>query len=576
MSDMNTHMLMQIGLGLIIMISLSCRGENIGEHTPEAEQTTISETEEASGAIPANTDRFLEIEENTDDGPLPGAIAQYTDLVESNSGMIQGEREGGLRIFRGIPFAEPPIGNNRLRAPTPKAHWDGVLNADVFGSNCIQQRVPGITKETDEDCLYLNVFSPAVSSDDGLKPIMIWLYGGAFLLGGANWDVYEPSQLAFSQDVVVANLNYRIGALGFMALPELKSESEVGTTGNYGLLDQLMAIRWIKENAKAFGGDPDNITVFGESAGAISLCALMASPLAEGLFTKAILQSGNCDLFPMLDGDDDNINRNVIPTPYDLGESYARKIGCDGADIVSCLRQLPADDFRVSATQAFIGDFQDLDLFWPAVDGYVLDVHPRSEVGKARLYEYDMILGSNADEGIVFTATDWITTNGRLRDVFEKYYDDEDLIDALMDIYGFPNFGLPKFGWENFFADFMFNCPIYLAAHEGPNRFYYYMTEGPRRTSSWRGPTHGADLFYVFQNFYEPFIGGSEEDYARSGVIQDLWASFARRGRPESNDVIWPQMPINEEWLEFGDTVEIKRAFREGRCEQLQALGILK
>lgn len=212
-----------------------------------------------------------------------------------DSGPINGVQEGGVWVYKGIPYAAPPVGELRWKEPQPAEPWKEVRPCTEFGPACPQPSSDDqggfmAVGETSEDCLYLNVWSPAETPGERL-PVMVWIHGGAFRTGAGSQAVYDGVNLA-EKDVVVVTINYRLGPLGFFAHPLLTEESPNGSSGNYGLLDQVAALEWVERNIASFGGDPDNVTVFGESAGAMSICDLMASPLAEGLFDRAIVQSG--------------------------------------------------------------------------------------------------------------------------------------------------------------------------------------------------------------------------------------------------------------------------------------------
>ena len=202
-------------------------------------------------------------------------------------GLLKGTIEDGMTIYRGVPFAAPPVGDLRWRAPQPAANWQGVRPADKFAPQCVQG-IPGIT--TSEDCLYLNVWTPAKTASARI-PVLVWIYGGGFSVGGTAVPTYSGEKLA-QKGVVLVSIAYRLGALGFLAHPELSAESPQHVSGNYGLLDMIAGLQWIKKNIAAFGGDPERVTIFGESAGGIAVSQLCASPLAKGLFEGAISESG--------------------------------------------------------------------------------------------------------------------------------------------------------------------------------------------------------------------------------------------------------------------------------------------
>ena len=216
------------------------------------------------------------------------AAANTTAKVEQ--GLLQGTVEEGLTVYRGIPFAAPPSGELRWRSPRPAAPWEGVRHADKFAPECVQRSRAGESPSMSEDCLYLNVWTPAKSPSDRI-PVLVWIYGGGFNAGATSVPTYSGEVLA-RKGVVLVSIAYRVGALGFLAHPELSAESPEHVSGNYGLLDMIAGLQWIKKNIAAFGGDPDKVTIFGESAGGIAVSMLCASPLAKGLFEGAISESG--------------------------------------------------------------------------------------------------------------------------------------------------------------------------------------------------------------------------------------------------------------------------------------------
>jgi len=224
-------------------------------------------------------------------GVPAASAASRSPVVVTETGPVRGIATGTMQEFRGIPYAEAPVGDLRWRPPQEPARWTGVLDATAFSPHCPQAATPYGTPSTTEDCLFLNVFTPDKTNEGRphLLPVMFWIHGGGLVVGES--DGYDPSPLV-AQGVVVVTINYRLGELGFLAHPALAAESPTGASGNYGLMDQQAALRWVQRNIRAFGGDPDNVTIFGQSAGALSVHSQLASPLAAGLFHKAIVESG--------------------------------------------------------------------------------------------------------------------------------------------------------------------------------------------------------------------------------------------------------------------------------------------
>src|SRR3954471_190219 len=254
-------------------------------------------------------------------------------IVDTTAGRLQGVEEDGLAVFKGIPFAAPPVGPLRWRPPQPVQRWDGVRPATEYGPWAPQPPpgqgggIGGEDAGQDEDCLTLNVWTPA-AGDDGKRPVMVWIHGGGFTTGSGAGVLYRGGHLAARGDVVVVSINYRLGALGFAAHPALK-DPETGICGNWGMLDQVAALRWVQENIGGFGGDPGNVTIFGESAGGMSVSTLLGMPMAKGLFAKAIAQSGG-----------------PVGVLFDAGsqvaEQLAEALGRSAAEVAE-LRDVPVD-----------------------------------------------------------------------------------------------------------------------------------------------------------------------------------------------------------------------------------------
>lgn len=326
------------------------------------------------------------------------ARKEPTPPVQTQAGKITGLYEEDERVtkpiavFKGIPYAQPPVGPLRWKPPRPLVPWDGVRKADAFGPAPIQLQADielfmdaliegqgwgwfkrNLVKlllhfapepEQSEDCLYLNIRSPALDPD-ALLPVMVWIHGGDHQDGSAG-DIFYDSNALSQRGVVVVSINYRLGLMGFLAHPRLSRESEHAVSGNYGTLDQIAALRWVQENVRAFGGDPDNVTIFGESAGGESVAHMMTSPLAQGLFHKAIMQS------PANGGQMRHLRRPFLAyrAGEDVGQTFADHFVPRGEDQLARLRRLPAEELYSLARK------RQFHVFYPLIDGYVLEKSP--------------------------------------------------------------------------------------------------------------------------------------------------------------------------------------------------------
>ncbi|MFN0148272.1 MAG: carboxylesterase/lipase family protein, partial [Dehalococcoidia bacterium] len=314
-------------------------------------------------------------------------------IVSTTAGHLRGAAEGALHVFRGIPFAKPPVGDLRFRAPQPPEPWTGVRDALAFRPAALQVASPvgaALAMDidaTDEDCLYLNVWTP---SPEGRRPVMVWVHGGAFVIGSGSQPLYDGSGLAARGDVVVVTLNYRLGLFGFLHGKTLCGDA-LDSTGNEAILDQVAALRWVRDEIAAFGGDPDNVTVFGESAGAISVAALLGMPAARGLFQKAILESGSA---------------NLVATATAASETAAKILAHFGLEPAEAhrLRAIPAADLleaQTAVTPRTSGV-----AYGPVIDGDVLPRSPFDAVAAGETRGVALLGGTTMDELKLFAFMD--------------------------------------------------------------------------------------------------------------------------------------------------------------------------
>src|SRR5450759_5998537 len=313
-------------------------------------------------------------------------VAQHRAPVGVEHGLVEGTSEDGLTVYRGIPFAAPPVGDLRWRAPQPAAKCEGMRQATKFVPSPIQgtRNGPGMS----EDCLYLNVWTPAKSTNDHI-PVLVWIYGGGFSAGATSDPNYSGEKLA-KKGVVLVSIAYRVGQLGFLAHPKLSAESPNHVSGNYALLEMIAGLQWVQKNVAAFGGDPDKVTIFGESAGGIAVSMLCASPLAKGLFHDAISQSGG-SFGPPRPTTFPGENMKRLPDAERAGEAYAKSVGVSS---IAELRKIAPDKLPAE---------RGLGMSWPIIDGRVIpdDQYKLYEAGKYN--DLPILIGYNSDEGASFS-----------------------------------------------------------------------------------------------------------------------------------------------------------------------------
>ncbi len=520
---------------------------------------------------------------------LPLAASASPGLAETTEGPVQGVPFGatGVWAFRGIPFAAPPVGDLRFARPEPPAPRVGTLDASAFGPSCPQiliqtsaSCVPGGVvgqKGGSEDCLTLNVYTPATTwPPEPTRPVMVFIHGGGLTTGCAR-NLYDST--AFADDgVVLVTIQYRLGVLGFFATGEIESEDPHGSAGNQGILDQVAALEWVRANAAAFGGDPSRVTVFGESAGGVSVCTLLASPTSDGLFERAIIESGGCPAVPLRT----TPGTSVTETAIGSGESTSAALGCatPGDDRLSCLRATSVD--AVLEVQRTISGSLGIGGFSPTIDGHVLLERPRVVFPLGAADGRDVVIGSNRDEMTILlgTATQQAAAanyEATVRTILG------DLADPLLAIYpppASPADNLQQF--RTLTGELLFNCPtldIAGALHEGgsTSRVYHFTQQpfSPIPFVQGLGVFHALELFYVFDRLpllASIFITPGPGDVSLAATMQAAWASFAAQGDPSTTPA-WPAFDPSqpERHYEFkaGLANPVTEVFRAGRCAQL-------
>ena len=506
----------------------------VGKTLEEAKRIPL---DAVSGATFTSSALIKNIQLGLEDGgeSQKNAPKVLTD-VKVKQGKVHGVVEKGLGTFKAIPFAEAPVGELRWKAPVPKKKWDGVLNATQFGGMPPQQtrRWPGAPEpNVTEDCLYLNIQTPAATAKEKL-PVLVWIHGGGFITGDANSNDGEKFA---KQGIVYVSLSYRTGALGFLSLPELSTENPQYISGNYGLLDMIEGLKWVKENISAFGGDPSKVTIMGESAGAIAVSMLCASPLAKGLFRGAISESGG-SFCPVDAVRIDNNGIRDMKGSEDYGLAWMERIG---ASSLEELRSMSWEELIKDAQSGGVGGF------WPCVDGYVLpdDQYKMYEAGNYN--DVNVLIGTNSDEGAMFCRpTELAKYQADIRAEYGPFADrmlelypaasDEETYGALSDIFRETAFAWPTWAWAT------------LQHKTGKGRVYLYyfdqfdpdhpMFGGPNAPKP-RGANHASEMQYVFASPWgRPFQGG---DQVVSDAMNHYWANFVKTGDPNGEGLdAWP------------------------------------
>ena len=459
--------------------------------------------------------------------PWMSAIANITAKVEQ--GLLQGTVEEGLTVYRGIPFAAPPSGELRWRPPRPAATWEGVRHADKFAPECVQRSRAGESPAMSEDCLYLNVWTPAKSPSDRI-PVLVWIYGGGFNAGATSVPTYRGEVLA-NKGVVLVSIAYRVGTLGFLAHPELSAELPQHVSGNYGLLDMIAGLQWIKKNIAAFGGDPDKVTIFGESAGGIAVSMLCASPLAKGLFEGAISESGGSFGPPRpagLPGE----NMRLLAVAERNGTQFATTAG---ATSIEELRKMPAEKL-LAATRG---------LAWPIIDGWVIPSDQYTLYEKKQFNDTPILIGYNSDEGASFSHD---RTSREYIDGVRKRYGS--FADQLLKAYPAGETTVPKSA-RDLARDSAFGWHTWIWARMESTRgrskvFYYYFDQHPDYAAdsphAGHGSPHGREVPYVFGHLqYLENEQPTAADHVISDAMVTYWTNFAKYGDPNGKGVpSWP------------------------------------
>jgi para-nitrobenzyl esterase len=457
--------------------------------------------------------------------PLQGAPV----TARTEAGLAVGRTAEGVKAFRGLPYAAAPVGELRWRPPQPAPRWAGARDASRFGSDCLQHPLPaaidpGSGQPTSEDCLFLNVWAPA---SGGRHPVMVWIHGGGFTIGSGAIAATDGAALA-RRGVVVVTLNYRLGRFGFFAHPALARAHPDEPQGDYAFLDQIAALKWVRRNIAAFGGDPGAVTVFGESAGGGSVIALMGSPLARGLFGRAIVESGGGrDVLPSL-----HEAAGGFAAGYAAGEAFAAHAGLTAPD-AAALRALPAS--VVLGDLGFFNNRDRADYAGPMIDGRVVTGSPADLFAAGREAPVPLIIGFNSGE--LTGARAFMAASAKA--AAAEFGPREAELRRLYD----PDGGEAGFA-DDFLSDLLFVEPARFlaaahAAHGRPTWLYQfsYVAEAKRATTPRAG--HASEIPYVFGTIATIDPQAAAADRATAALTSGFWLAFAQRGRPAPAKA-WP------------------------------------
>lgn len=496
------------------------------------------------------------------------AFAHDAPIAETPAGRLRGESADGLNVFRGIPYARPPVGWRRWRAPEAMERWRRVRDATQFGAACFQPVARGASiyapdefQPMSEDCLFLNIWVPA---DARNAPVLVWIHGGSLVSGAGSEMAYDGTRLA-QQGVIVVTINYRLGALGYLALPGLSAETHEGVSGNYGLLDQIEALRWVQRNIGAFGGDPRNVTIAGESAGALSVVYLMAAPPARGLFAKAIVQSANMMMIPEL-----QTARSGVVSAEESGAALAASLQ---AGSVADLRAIEARALIAAATSAGFAPR-------PTVDGHVLTRQLVETFELGEQARVPLLVGFTSGESRTFpalvprpaesVAAYESAIRERYGDLAEDFLNRYPAADMPASLLAATRDGIA--GWASE------RLAINQTAYGAPAFLYYFDHSYPAADAAGLHAFHASELPFVFgalQSFPVnwPPVPNEPQQRRLSDSMIGYWTSFARDGRPRAAGAPdWPAYGRDRAYMLFDGVPQASAHLMPGMYEHVEEI----
>jgi len=456
--------------------------------------------------------------------------------ISTAQGPVIGADDGKNQVcvYKGVPYAAPPIGDLRWKASLPPAKRSVPLKALNFGAQCVQpgSEMPlgiGGQKDQSEDCLYLNIWRPKKS---GAFPVMLWIHGGDLMQGSGARSFYHGGALSAKEDVVVVTINYRLGPFGYLYHPAFAEEDPHHSSGNYGVLDQVAALKWVSENIQAFGGDPRNVTIFGESAGGWSVCYLLATPLARGLFQKAIMESGGCQTY------------RTLEEGKKIGAGFSARLGCGGEKVAECMRRKSPQEVIAALGKDWLAMLAKFDGH---VDGHVFKEPPLEALKSGRYNNVPFMVGSTRDEFKLFRAEIKGASRMSYQEIWpamEKYMPVK-LSPGIEKLYPAGAYPKPVDALLDALGDAYMGCPNFRAAEASaihqPKTFYYRFDFDESIVKNYYGAAHAMEVPFVFGNVSRPPISliYMPAQKRKAGPLMDeimgYWANFARSGDPNRN-----------------------------------------
>ncbi|ULQ54289.1 carboxylesterase/lipase family protein [Flavihumibacter fluvii] len=490
--------------------------------------------------------------------PAQNNVQQSTGPeIKTAQGMVRGATEGDVSFFKGIPYAAPPVGANRWRPPQPVSAWQGIRDASKYCAECPQAGFPrgsGMSKNSSEDCLFLNLWTPSSATPKSKLPVMVWIHGGAFVFGSGAQGDYSGTPFT-KQGVILVSINYRLGRLGFFAFPALSQENPGEPKGNYAYMDQIAALKWVQQNISAFGGDPKNVTIFGESAGGVSVHSLLTIPLAKGLFQKAIIESGG-GRDGVLTGrpiNKEDIDKNYPVSAEKIGVNFSKRYGIEGTDAAALakLRALSAAEI-VDQGQETAGQGGPPTYSGPILDGNLVPETAESAYKAGRQARVPIIIGSNSAEvpaGFVNAGSkeELLSQFGSLKDDMTAAYDPD---------------GTTEFArmLTMVNSDKVWGEPARFTARSVVTRgdpaymyLFSYVSDSMRQWMRY-GAAHASEIPYVFDNLSSRNGGPmSPRDHEVAKMMNTYWTNFAKTGNPNGKGLPkWPLYDLKQsEILEF-------------------------